>query len=70
VLESPENEECANHQDVFLAATRTALAPSARGGIRIVTEGVRGEISVAELCRREDMHPCWLSLKWRSDVLR
>jgi transposase len=25
--------------------------------IRIVIEGVRGEISVAELCRREGIHP-------------
>ncbi len=25
--------------------------------IRIVMEGVRGEISIAELCRREGIHP-------------
>jgi transposase len=37
--------------------------------IRVVMEGVRGEVSMAELCRREGIHPTiyykWLRISWR-----
>ena len=36
--------------------------------IRIVMEGVRGEISVAELCRHEGIHPT-LYYKWLKDFM-
>ena len=36
--------------------------------IRIVIEGVRGEISVAELCRREGIHPT-IYYKWLKDFM-
>jgi transposase len=36
--------------------------------IRIVMEGVRGEISVAELCRREGIHPT-IYYKWLKDFM-
>ena len=36
--------------------------------IRIVMEGVRGEISVAELCRREGIHPT-IYYKWMKDFM-
>jgi transposase len=36
--------------------------------IRIVIEGMRGEISVAELCRREGIHPT-IYYKWLKDFM-
>jgi transposase len=36
--------------------------------IRIVMEGVRGEVSVAELCRRESIHPT-IYYKWLKDFM-
>ena len=36
--------------------------------IRIVIEGVRGEVSVAELCRREGIHPT-IYYKWLKDFM-
>ncbi len=36
--------------------------------IRIVMEGIRGEISVSELCRREGIHPT-IYYKWRKDFM-
>ena len=36
--------------------------------IRIVMEGVRGEVSVAELCRREGIHPA-IYYKWLKDFM-
>ena len=36
--------------------------------IRIVLEGIRGEVSVAELCRREGMHPT-IYYKWLKDFM-
>lgn len=36
--------------------------------IRILLEGLRAEISVAELCRREDMHPT-VYYKWLKDFM-
>ena len=36
--------------------------------IRIVMEGVRGEVSVAELCRREGIHPT-IYFKWLKDFM-
>ena len=36
--------------------------------IRIVLEGIRGEVSVVELCRREGIHPT-IYYKWLKDFL-
>ena len=36
--------------------------------VRIVMEGIRGELPVAELCRREGMHPA-IYYKWMKDFL-
>jgi transposase len=36
--------------------------------IRIVMEGGRGEVSVAELCRREGIHPT-IYYKWLKDFM-
>lgn len=36
--------------------------------IRIVLEGIRGEVSVAELCRREGIHAT-IYYKWLKDFL-
>ena len=36
--------------------------------IRIVMEGVRGEISITELCRREGIHPT-IYYKWLKDFM-
>jgi len=36
--------------------------------IRIVMEGIRGEVSVVELCRREGIHPT-IYYKWLKDFL-
>ena len=47
-------------------ATRRRFATEDK--IRIVIEGVRGEISVAELCRREGIHPT-IYYKWLKDFM-
>jgi transposase len=36
--------------------------------IRMVMEGIRGEISVSELCRREGIHPT-IYYKWLEDFM-
>jgi transposase len=36
--------------------------------IRIVMEGIRGEVSVSELCRREGIHPT-IYYKWLKDFM-
>ena len=41
---------------------------NAEDKIRIVLEGLRGESSIAELCRREGMHPN-LYYKWSKEFL-
>ena len=41
---------------------------SAEEKVRLVLEGVRGEVTIAELCRREGIHPN-LYYKWSKDFL-
>ena len=41
---------------------------SSEDKIRILLEGVRGEIAVAELCRREGIHPT-VYYKWLKDFM-
>jgi transposase len=36
--------------------------------IRIVLEGIRGEVAVSELCRREGIHPT-IYYKWLKDLM-
>jgi transposase len=36
--------------------------------IRIVMEGIRGEVAVSELCRREGIHPT-IYYKWLKDFM-
>ena len=41
---------------------------SAEEKVRIVLEGVRGEVTIAELCRKEGIHPN-MYYKWSKDFL-
>jgi transposase len=41
---------------------------SAEEKVRIVLEGLRGEVTIAELCRREGVHPN-MYYKWSKDFL-
>lgn len=41
---------------------------SAEEKVRIVLEGVRGEVTIAELCRKEGIHPN-IYYKWSKDFL-
>jgi transposase len=41
---------------------------SAEDKVRILLEGIRGELAVAELCRREGMHPA-AYYKWLKDFM-
>lgn len=41
---------------------------SAEEKVRIVLEGLRGEVTIAELCRREGLHPN-MYYKWSKDFL-
>jgi transposase len=41
---------------------------SSEDKIRILMEGIRGEIAVAELCRREGIHPT-IYYKWLKDFM-
>ena len=47
---------------------RTRKKYSTEEKIRIVLEGLRGEASIAELCRREGIHPN-IYYKWSKDFL-
>lgn len=47
---------------------RTRKKYNAEEKMRIVLEGLRGETSVAELCRREGLHPN-LYYKWSKEFL-
>jgi transposase len=47
-------------------ATRKRLPAEEK--IRIVMEGIRGEVPVAELCRREGIHPT-IYYKWLKDFM-
>jgi transposase len=41
---------------------------SSEDKIRILMEGIRGEVAVAELCRREGIHPT-VDYKWLKDFM-
>lgn len=47
---------------------RTRKKYSSEEKIRIVLEGLRGEVSIAELCRKEAIHPN-IYYKWSKDFL-
>ena len=47
---------------------RTRRKSSSEEKIRIVLEGMRGENSIAELCRKENIHPN-LYYKWTRDFM-
>ncbi len=47
---------------------RTRCKFSTEEKIRIVLEGLRGEVSIAELCRKEDIHPN-LYYNWSKEFL-
>jgi transposase len=47
---------------------KTRKAYSSEEKIRIVIEGIRGELSIAELCRREGIHQANY-YKWSKDFL-
>ena len=46
--------------------TRSKFAAEEK--IRIVLEGIRGEVAVSELCRREGIHPT-IYYKWLKDFM-
>ncbi len=47
---------------------RTRKKYSAEEKVRIVLEGLRGEVPIAELCRREGIHPN-MYYKWSKEFL-
>jgi len=47
---------------------KTRKAYSSEGKIRIVIEGIRGELNIAELCRREGIHQTNY-YKWSKDFM-
>ncbi len=47
---------------------RSCKKYSAEEKVRIVLEGLRGEVTIAELCRREGIHPN-MFYKWGKDFL-
>jgi transposase len=79
----PEENQAENLATAMTGATRSAETARAlirktkranrrrfptEEKIRIVMEGVRGEVSVAELCRREGIHPT-IYYKWLKDFM-
>jgi len=79
----PEETKAENLSTAMTGATRSAETARAlirktkratrrrfptEDKIRIVMEGVRGEISIAELCRREGIHPT-IYYKWLKDFM-
>jgi len=75
---NPPNHSAAGSSAVRSGETARALIRRARQAsrrrfpseekIRILLEGMRAEISVAELCRREGMHPT-VYYKWLKDFM-
>ena len=47
---------------------KTRKRYNAEEKIRIVLEGIRGEVAVSELCRREGIHPT-IYYKWLKDFM-
>ena len=48
---------------------KTHKAYNSEEKIRIVIEGIRGELSIAELCRKEGIAPA-LYYRWSKDLLK
>ena len=54
---SPKPGKTPSEKAVREIKRRTRRKFSTEEKIRIVLEGLRGEVSIAELCRKEDIHP-------------
>ncbi len=54
---SPKPGKTPSEKAVREIKRRTRRKFSTEENIRIVLEGLRGEVSIAELCRKEDIHP-------------
>ena len=64
----PESKHSPSEKAVREIKRRTRRKFSTEEKIRIVLEGLRGEASIAELCRREDIHPN-LYYNWSKEFL-
>ena len=65
----PAKKTTSSPQDVVREIKRrTRRKFSAEEKIRIVLEGLRGEVSIADLCRREGIHPNHY-YRWSKDFL-
>lgn len=65
---SPRPKRSPSEEAVREVKRRTRRKFSTEEKIRIVLEGLRGEMSVAELCRQEDIHPN-LYYNWSKEFL-
>ncbi len=65
---SPKPKQSPSERTVKEIRRRTRRKYSTEEKIRIVLEGLRGEISIAELCRQEDIHPN-LYYNWSKEFL-
>ncbi len=65
---SPKPKQSPSERTVKEIRRRTRRKYSTEEKIRIVIEGLRGEISIAELCRQEDIHPN-LYYNWSKEFL-
>jgi transposase len=65
---NPEPNHSASEKAVREIKRRTRRKFSTEEKIRIVLEGLRGEMSISELCRREDIHPN-LYYNWSKEFL-
>ena len=65
---SPARAGKAARQLIRRARQLTRRRFPAEEKIRIVLEGIRGEVAVSELCRREGIHPT-IYYKWLKDFM-
>ncbi len=65
---NPEPNHSPSEKAVREIKRRTRRKFSTEEKIRIVLEGLRGEMSISELCRREDIHPN-LYYNWSKEFL-
>jgi len=65
---SPPKRGESPRQQIRKAKAASRRQFSAEEKIRIVMEGIRGELQVSELCRRETIHPT-VYYKWLKDFM-
>lgn len=67
-MDSTENKKPGSEAVVREITRRTKKKYNTEEKIRIVLEGLRGEVSIAELCRKEGINPN-LYYNWSKDFL-